>query len=115
MTHYSSLCFCKGKAETKDLRIKGCHNLSCIKINNNTFSRIRDQDAARLTAEYEQLVEGLREAAVARDTDMILGNPILPDEVLNGNGRMLSTSFSQRFLKSRGNETYNMASRGSWL
>lgn len=46
--------------------------------------RIREEDAARLTAEYEQMVEGLREAAVARETDMVLGNPILPDEVLNG-------------------------------
>ncbi|KPJ11496.1 TFIIH basal transcription factor complex helicase XPD subunit [Papilio machaon] len=43
----------------------------------------QEQDEARLTAEYEQLVEGLREAAVARETDSILGNPILPDEVLN--------------------------------
>ncbi|CAG9116729.1 unnamed protein product [Plutella xylostella] len=49
----------------------------------NTVSRIRQDDAARLTAEYEQLVEGLREAAVQRETDVILGNPILPDEVLN--------------------------------
>ncbi|KAI8433983.1 hypothetical protein MSG28_012134 [Choristoneura fumiferana] len=39
---------------------------------------------ARLTAECKQMVEGLREAQVARETDMILGNPILPDEVLNG-------------------------------
>ena len=46
--------------------------------------RIREEDAARLTAEYEQLVVGLREAAVARDTDLILANPVLPDEVLNG-------------------------------
>lgn len=52
--------------------------------NNNVASRIREEDAARLTAEYEVMVEGLREAAVARDTDMILGNPILPDEVLHG-------------------------------
>ncbi|KAI8433982.1 hypothetical protein MSG28_012133 [Choristoneura fumiferana] len=49
-----------------------------------TVAQIREEDAARLTAEYEQMVEGLREAQVARETDMILGNPILPDEVLNG-------------------------------
>ncbi|XP_038221320.1 general transcription and DNA repair factor IIH helicase subunit XPD [Zerene cesonia] len=48
-----------------------------------TVARIREEDSARLVAEYEQMVEGLREAALARDTDTILGNPILPDEVLN--------------------------------
>ncbi|VVC98560.1 unnamed protein product [Leptidea sinapis] len=41
------------------------------------------EDSARLTAEYEQMVEGLREAAYARETDAILGNPVLPDEILN--------------------------------
>ncbi|GBP79904.1 General transcription and DNA repair factor IIH helicase subunit XPD [Eumeta japonica] len=48
-----------------------------------TVAQIREEDANRLTVEYEQLVEGLKEAQVARETDMILGNPILPDEVLN--------------------------------
>ncbi|CAH2049580.1 unnamed protein product, partial [Iphiclides podalirius] len=48
-----------------------------------TVAKIREEDAARLTAEYEQMVEGLREVAAARETDTILGNPILPDEVLN--------------------------------
>lgn len=30
------------------------------------------------------MVEGLREAAQLRDSDVILGNPVLPDELLNG-------------------------------
>ncbi|XP_026498197.1 general transcription and DNA repair factor IIH helicase subunit XPD [Vanessa tameamea] len=46
-------------------------------------AELKQEDASRLTAEYEQMVEGLREAAVARDTDLILANPILPDEVLD--------------------------------
>jgi len=29
-------------------------------------------------------VEGLREAALARETDVLLGSPILPEEILNG-------------------------------
>ncbi|XP_013183777.1 general transcription and DNA repair factor IIH helicase subunit XPD [Amyelois transitella] len=48
-----------------------------------TVARLREEDSARLTAEYEQLVEGLREAAAARDADAVLGNPVLPDEVLD--------------------------------
>ena len=47
------------------------------------ITRIREEDTARLTLEYEQMVEGLRQAAVQRETDAILGNPILPDDVLN--------------------------------
>ncbi|XP_050349919.1 general transcription and DNA repair factor IIH helicase subunit XPD isoform X2 [Nymphalis io] len=46
-------------------------------------AELKQEDASRLAAEYEQMVEGLRDAAVARDTDLILANPILPDEVLN--------------------------------
>ncbi|XP_052742411.1 general transcription and DNA repair factor IIH helicase subunit XPD [Bicyclus anynana] len=46
-------------------------------------AQLKQDDAERLTHEYEQMVEGLREAAAARDTDMILANPVLPDEVLN--------------------------------
>ncbi|CAG5059086.1 unnamed protein product [Parnassius apollo] len=68
-------------------------------------AQIREEDAARLTAEYEQMVEGLREAAAARETDTILGNPILPDEVLNevvpGNIRNAEhfLGFLKRFLE----------------
>ncbi|KAF9816881.1 hypothetical protein SFRURICE_012223 [Spodoptera frugiperda] len=49
-----------------------------------TVAQIREADAARLTVEYEQMVEGLRHAAMQRETDAVLGNPILPDDVLNG-------------------------------
>ena len=57
--------------------------LNCLELKKIVF-RIREADAARLTVEYEQMVEGLRQAAVQRETDAVLGNPILPDDVLNG-------------------------------
>lgn len=50
--------------------------------------RIKDTDAAKLTQEYRRLVEGLKEANVARETDVYLANPVLPDEVLQGIIRM---------------------------
>lgn len=45
---------------------------------------MKDEDAKKLKEEYSRLVEGLRDAQVARETDMILANPVLPDQVLNG-------------------------------
>lgn len=48
------------------------------------LSRIKDTDARRLQNEYQRLVEGLREANAARASDIVLSNPILPDEVLQG-------------------------------
>lgn len=53
--------------------------------------RIKDTDAAKLTQEYRRLVEGLKEANVARETDVYLANPVLPDEVLQGIIRMKQT------------------------
>uniref|UniRef100_A0A673L9Z3 DNA 5'-3' helicase n=1 Tax=Sinocyclocheilus rhinocerous TaxID=307959 RepID=A0A673L9Z3_9TELE len=48
----------------------------------NTISRIKETDAAKLQEEYRRLVEGLKEANVARETDMYLSNPVLPDDIL---------------------------------
>ncbi|EPY87421.1 TFIIH basal transcription factor complex helicase XPD subunit-like protein [Camelus ferus] len=47
-----------------------------------TVLRIKETDAQRLRDEYRRLVEGLREASAARETDAHLANPVLPDEVL---------------------------------
>nr|KAF6406694.1 ERCC excision repair 2, TFIIH core complex helicase subunit [Molossus molossus] len=47
-----------------------------------TVLRIKETDEQRLRDEYRRLVEGLREASVARETDAHLANPVLPDEVL---------------------------------
>lgn len=46
--------------------------------------RIKETDAAKLREEYRRLVEGLKEANVARETDVYLANPVLPDEILQG-------------------------------
>lgn len=46
--------------------------------------RIKETDAAKLKEEYRRLVEGLKEANVARETDVYLANPVLPDEILQG-------------------------------
>lgn len=50
--------------------------------------RIKETDAAKLKQEYRRLVEGLKEANVARETDVYLANPVLPDEILQGIIRM---------------------------
>lgn len=46
--------------------------------------RIKETDAAKLKQEYRQLLEGLKEASIARETDIFLSNPVLPDEILQG-------------------------------
>jgi hypothetical protein len=48
--------------------------------------RMKEDDAKKLKEEYQRLVEGLRDASVARETDIVLSNPVLPDEVLKGTG-----------------------------
>lgn len=45
---------------------------------------MRDDDVNKLKEEYNRLVEGLKDAQLQRETDIILANPILPDEVLEG-------------------------------
>ncbi|XP_041980454.1 general transcription and DNA repair factor IIH helicase subunit XPD [Aricia agestis] len=68
-------------------------------------ARLKQEDATRLALEYEQMVEGLREAAAARETDLILANPALPDEVLReavpGNIRSAEhfVGFMRRFVE----------------
>uniref|UniRef100_A0A674D620 General transcription and DNA repair factor IIH helicase subunit XPD n=1 Tax=Salmo trutta TaxID=8032 RepID=A0A674D620_SALTR len=48
----------------------------------NTILKIKETDAAKLKEEYRRLVEGLKEANVARETDIYMSNPVLPDEIL---------------------------------
>ncbi|MGH0120997.1 UNVERIFIED_CONTAM: hypothetical protein FKN15_070189 [Acipenser sinensis] len=57
---------------------------SNIETLQNTIQRIKETDASRLQEEYRRLVEGLKEANVARETDVYLSNPVLPDEILQG-------------------------------
>lgn len=44
--------------------------------------KLKETDEARLRNEYQKLVDGLREAQIARETDIALANPILPNDVL---------------------------------
>jgi len=39
------------------------------------LGRLKEQDAQKLQVEYQRLVEGLREANIARETDLIMANP----------------------------------------
>ncbi|XP_077174711.1 general transcription and DNA repair factor IIH helicase subunit XPD isoform X1 [Paroedura picta] len=85
-----------------------CHtNIATLQA---TIQKIKDTDARKLKEEYRRLVEGLKEANVARETDIYLANPVLPDEVLQeavpGNIRTAEhfVGFLKRFveyLKSR--------------
>ena len=54
-------------------------------LNNDVlYFRMREDDMNKLQEEYSRLVEGLKDAHAARETDTILSNPVLPDEVLQG-------------------------------
>ncbi|OAD56159.1 TFIIH basal transcription factor complex helicase XPD subunit, partial [Eufriesea mexicana] len=53
-----------------------------IQLLEKTVAEMREDDVNKLKEEYERLVEGLKNAHVARETDIILANPVLPNEVL---------------------------------
>lgn len=80
-----------------------CH--ANIESLTNTIQVLKDNDKQRLKGEYERLVQGLRDANVARETDMYLSNPVLPDEILQeavpGNIRIAEhfVAFMRRFLE----------------
>jgi DNA excision repair protein ERCC-2 len=67
--------------------------------------KIKAVDEKRLQAEYERLVEGLKDAQIARETDLVLTNPILPKDILEeavpGNIRQAEhfLVFMKRFLE----------------
>ncbi|XP_076276690.1 general transcription and DNA repair factor IIH helicase subunit XPD isoform X2 [Lasioglossum baleicum] len=76
-----------------------------IQLLEKTVAEMREDDVNKLKEEYDRLVEGLRDAQVARETDIILSNPVLPDEVLHevvpGNIRNAEhfVSFLKRFVE----------------
>lgn len=45
-------------------------------------AEVKEDDQHRLTEEYHRLVQGLKDAAEARETDMMLANPVLPSDIL---------------------------------
>lgn len=48
------------------------------------MNRAKDENSNRLQEEYQNMVQGLRNASVARDADQFLANPILPEDILKG-------------------------------
>ncbi|CAH1793252.1 unnamed protein product [Owenia fusiformis] len=66
-----------------------------------SLERIRTEDSSRLQNEYERLVEGLRDANMSRETDVVLANPVLPDEILQEAvpGNIRNGEHFVRFLK----------------
>lgn len=78
---------------------------SGIGILEKTVNKIKETDAKKLKEEYQHMVQGLRDAGIARETDIILSNPVLPDEILNeavpGNIRSAEhfIAFLKRFLE----------------
>lgn len=69
------------------------------------YGSIKERDAGKLREEYNKLVQGLRDINAARETDMVLSNPVLPDEVLEeavpGNIRQAEhfVNFMRRFVE----------------
>lgn len=53
-----------------------------LQVLEKAVQEMREDDTKRLNDEYQRLVQGLKDATVARETDMVLANPVLPDEIL---------------------------------
>ncbi|KAJ1983804.1 TFIIH/NER complex ATP-dependent 5'-3' DNA helicase subunit [Dimargaris verticillata] len=67
--------------------------------------QIKEQDSEALRDEYQRLVDGLREAGLARDENAVMANPVLPDDILHeavpGNIRRAEhfIAFLKRFIE----------------
>lgn len=46
--------------------------------------RFKEEDSNRLQEEYENMLRGLQKASEEKDADMVLANPVLPDDILKG-------------------------------
>lgn len=49
-----------------------------------TSFRFKEDDSNRLQEEYENMLRGLQKASEEKDADMVLANPVLPDDILKG-------------------------------
>ncbi|RDD44273.1 TFIIH basal transcription factor complex helicase XPD subunit [Trichoplax sp. H2] len=78
---------------------------TALDVMDKKVKKIKETDKKKLQEEYRRLVEGLRAANVSRETDMILANPVLPDDILKdavpGNIRIADhfVSFLKRFVE----------------
>lgn len=48
------------------------------------IDELKSTDAEKLQSEYTKLVEGLKATEEARDEDLIMSNPVLPQDLLTG-------------------------------
>jgi DNA excision repair protein ERCC-2 len=48
------------------------------------IEEMKSSDAEKLQSEYTKLVEGLKATEEARDEDLIMSNPVLPNDLLSG-------------------------------
>ncbi|CAH8490241.1 unnamed protein product [Schistosoma turkestanicum] len=70
-----------------------------------TVNEAKTNNSERLKEEYQRLVEGLRQAKLSKETDLVLANPVLPDDILQESvpGSLRSAdsflSFLRRFLE----------------
>lgn len=71
----------------------------------SAVDELKAQDSEKLKNEYEKLVEGLRQNEIAREEDLFMANPVLPqdllDEAVPGNIRKAEhfVSFLKRFIE----------------
>lgn len=67
----------------------------------NTINHIKETNASKLREEYNRLVQGLKDASVARETDVVLSNPVLPAHILQEvvPGSIRTADFFIGFLK----------------
>ncbi|KAM9920620.1 hypothetical protein OXX59_007043, partial [Metschnikowia pulcherrima] len=78
---------------------RGAHKLA------EAVDEMKAQDNEKLRNEYEKLVEGLRQNEIARDEELFMANPVLPqdllDEAIPGNIRKAEhfISFLKRFVE----------------
>lgn len=90
--------------------LERCHS------NLNTLSQAVEENkqnkAEQLQSEYRNLVEGLRQESIARETDSHLANPIIPDDILREAipGSIRKAEFFISFMK-RFNEYLKMRLR----
>lgn len=45
---------------------------------------MREADINKLNEEYQRMVQGLKDARLRAETDMVLANPVLPKDILKG-------------------------------
>ncbi|CAI9741824.1 general transcription and DNA repair factor IIH helicase subunit XPD-like [Octopus vulgaris] len=79
-----------------------CNSIEKLKKH---VEKIRETDENKLKEEYHKLVEGLKDARIAKETDVILSNPVVPTEILQeavpGNIRNAEhfLAFMKRFVE----------------